>query len=103
VNENNHHVKELPLLSTVAALVDSERASAAGAPKAERVAFAEACRKLGFNVHLTERRATENYFLDRAVKAVKGDKYSALGPHDRLKDARRWPGTELRTGELPAT
>ena len=33
---------------------------------------------------LTERRATENYLSDRAIKAVKGDKYRALDHYEKL-------------------
>jgi hypothetical protein len=35
---------------------------------------------------LTQRRAIENYFSDRAVKTLFGDKYRALSPYERLQD-----------------
>lgn len=34
---------------------------------------------------MLERRAIENYFTDDAIKAVKGDKYKALGPYEKLE------------------
>jgi hypothetical protein len=44
---------------------------------------------------LTDLRALENYFPDRAVKAVLGDKYSALQPYQKLSDANpSWGKTE---------
>ncbi|MBY0271015.1 MAG: AAA family ATPase [Burkholderiales bacterium] len=75
------------LSSNIAALVDSEKTSETDPPKGERLEFKKTCEKLGFKVLLTERRAIENYFTDAAVKVVKSDKYSALQPFQRLKDA----------------
>lgn len=73
-------------------LVDSERLEANGAPMAQREKFAGACGDLGFKVHLTNLRATENYLCDRAVKAVIGHEARGLGPYERLQDAPyRWP------------
>jgi len=60
-------LEELTRLSDrIYALVDSERLAKGGAPSAPRVLFEETCRNLGIQVHLTERRAIENY-LDSAV------------------------------------
>ena len=36
---------------------------------------------------MLERRATENYLTDDAIKTVKGQKYSALGSHQKLENA----------------
>ena len=36
---------------------------------------------------MTERRAIENYFPDKAVKAAFGNSFSELGRFDLLKDA----------------
>lgn len=71
----------------ISALVDSEKSRAESQPAKKRQAFFEVCHKLGFNVHMTERRATENYFTDAAVKEIKGEKYRALGEFERLEDA----------------
>ena len=75
------------LTDKVSVLVDSERESEDGPPKKERTAFLDACQRLEFDTCITKRRAIENYFSDRAVKAVHGDKYSALKPFERLKDS----------------
>jgi len=61
-------------------LIDSERTSASET-NTERTEFIETCRKLfgEKNALQTERRATENYFTDIAIKAaMRSDKYKAL-------------------------
>lgn len=70
----------------VSVIIDSER-NAPGEPlESRRAAFAEMCRRLGMNCCVLERRAAENYLTDRAVKAVKGEKYRALQPYEKLND-----------------
>lgn len=71
----------------VAVLVDSERVSAEGEPVARRKNFAESCGRLNFKVCLTRLRAIENYLSDHAVKLVKGEKYKALEPYQKLEEA----------------
>jgi predicted ATPase len=73
--------------ANVEALVDSERDSREKDLASPRAAFAELCKKLQIRCHVLDRRATENYFTDRAVKKVKGEKYRALGPYERLQEA----------------
>ena len=74
------------LSGRIAALVDSERESAEARPVSQREAFAKTCKKLGFDVCVTERRAIENYFSDRGIKAALGDSFRGLGPYERLAD-----------------
>ncbi len=68
----------------ISALIDSERASAGAQLAADRVGFAEVCQRANISCHLLQMRAIENYFTDRAVKKVKGDKYRALQPYEKL-------------------
>jgi predicted ATPase len=92
-------------------LVDSERDTADAPLEARRAAFVEACKKAKLNCHVLERRAIENYFSDEAVKKVKGDKYRALQPYEKLKDAspawgkeENWRiAREMTTDELKTT
>lgn len=92
-------------------LVDSERQDASGPPMAQREKFASACETLGFKVHMTDRRATENYLCDRAVKTVIGHEARGLGPYERLQDApHSWPkhrnweiAAEMTLDEMMAT
>jgi ABC-type cobalamin/Fe3+-siderophores transport system ATPase subunit len=81
-----HELAELKRIANdISAIVDSERDSE-GAPAATvRSGFEATCRGLGYRVLVTERRATENYFDDAAVKAALGASFSAIGPYDRLK------------------
>jgi hypothetical protein len=51
-----------------------------------RVDFDHVCRNAGIACHILDRRATENYLADAAVKAVMGNNYRALTPYERLKD-----------------
>ena len=41
---------------------------------------------MDFTVHVTDLRAIENYLAESAVQAVKGAKYRALEPYERLAD-----------------
>ncbi len=81
-------LSEVQRISTnIRIIIDSERTVAGEALAAPRQAFVETCGKLGIPVHVLERRATENYFSDRAVKAIKGGKYRALNPFELLSAA----------------
>jgi len=84
-----HELAELKrICDHIAVLIDSERLSADAPLSAEREEFVRICRALGFSVHVTKRRAFENYFPDRAIQAVKGAKYRALGPFEALSDCQ---------------
>ena len=79
----------------VFALIDSERASLEGALDPDREEFVETCEKVGITCHVLDRRATENYFTDEAVKNTKGSEYRALEPYQLLKDiSPSWSKTE---------
>jgi hypothetical protein len=70
------------------ALIDSERSQSGAALAADRQSFTETCSKLKIPCTVLERRAVENYFPQRAIRLVKNsDKYRALGPYEKLKDA----------------
>lgn len=71
----------------VSALIDSERNSADEEIPRNRRDFAEKCRQAKINCCILERRAIENYLTDRAIKIIKGEKYSALGPYTKLEQS----------------
>ncbi len=80
-------IEEIKRISeNVFVLIDSERDTAGASLEAHRAAFVEVCEKAKINCHVLDRRAIENYFSDEAVKKVKGNKYRALGPFEKLKD-----------------
>lgn len=80
------HLHEIKRISAnVTALIDSER-SALGEPlAADRAAFVQKCGQANVRCKVLDRRAIENYFSDKAVKRVKGEKYRALEPYELLK------------------
>jgi ABC-type transport system involved in cytochrome c biogenesis ATPase subunit len=86
------HLAQLKQITDrIAALIDSERTCPNGDLPPDRVAFQEACDALGIRCHVLERRATENYLTDRAVRAVLGASHRGLGPFERLADVTpRW-------------
>ena len=70
------------ITDSVSVLVDSERSTEGEALAADRQTFVEECERLGFDVHVLERRAIENYLTDDAVRRIKGESFAALGPFD---------------------
>ena len=66
----------------ITALVDSERPALNQPAHPRRVAFKNACEGLGISVHLTERRAIENYFTQTAIHNAVGEQYEALQPYE---------------------
>jgi hypothetical protein len=78
----------------VRALIDSERTQAGEALAADRQSFIDTCSKLNIRCHVLDRRAIENYLPEHAVKAVKSDKYRALGHYELLKNVEPAWGKE---------
>lgn len=90
----------------VTALIDSEKNSPHAEIQNDRKGFVTICSSLGIDCHVTERRATENYFPDAVVKRVWGEKYKALGPHEsfealepRWAKADNWKAADQMTKE----
>ncbi len=71
----------------ISALIDSELKSSDDALCADRQGFFHNCKEANIDCHILERRAIENYFSDRAVKVIKGEKYQALTPYEKLEEA----------------
>ncbi|HVS27779.1 MAG TPA: hypothetical protein VHE58_10900 [Burkholderiales bacterium] len=70
------------LAPKVYAIVDSERSSASELPLEERRRFKTACDEAEIPAHITERRATENYLSERAIKACFGPTQRAFMPFE---------------------
>jgi ABC-type cobalamin/Fe3+-siderophores transport system ATPase subunit len=68
----------------IVAIIDSEKNGAGATVEKSRDAFCSICAKVGIECHILERRATENYFSDKAVKAAKGENFSGLSPYEQL-------------------
>lgn len=83
------------LTGNVFALIDSERSALESPIEPKRKQFIEMCERIGIMCHTLERRAIENYFTDKAIKIVKGDKYQALNNYQILADiSPAWSKTE---------
>jgi hypothetical protein len=83
-------LRELQRLSNnISVLIDSERTSEGVPLSKKREAFVEMCRNgLHMPCHVLDRRATENYFTDRAISIARVGNYPpSLGPYDVLADA----------------
>lgn len=88
INGNREaELQELKRISNnVFALIDSEKADRNAALDPQREAFVRSCKTANIECHTLARRATENYFSDRAVKAVLGNSYEGLKEFEKLKD-----------------
>lgn len=96
---NGHCETELQetkrIADDISVLIDSERGAANAPLSPDRQAFVEVCKRVNIPCRVLHRRAFENYLPDHAVKAVKGEAYSALGDYQALKDcAMPWAKRE---------
>jgi energy-coupling factor transporter ATP-binding protein EcfA2 len=71
----------------VFAIIDSERGAAQEVLTSHRSSFAQSCSALNIRLHITERRATENYFTRAAVQAALGPSFQELGPFDDVRNS----------------
>lgn len=80
-------LRELRRISdSVYAVIDSERPTARAAMAENVQDFKTLCNRIGISCCVLERRATENYFTDKAVKATFGSEYRSLDPYEKLSD-----------------
>ncbi len=96
---NGHSDVELQeikrISSNVFALIDSERKQAGAPLEPAREAFLTTCRAAGIQCFVTNRRATENYFTERAIQNILGSKFRALKEFEALRELTpRWRKSE---------
>jgi len=85
----DRELEELKRLTTnLFAIVDSERPDADAPASSRRLGFGAACKRASIPVLLTEKRATENYLSERAIKKVFGASQRALGPFESRDDVK---------------
>ena len=75
------------ITENICAVIDSERTNATAPLDKDRAAFQKICQQLDIRCHVLERRATENYLSDSAIRRVKSEKYRALSEYEVLSDA----------------
>lgn len=82
------HLSEITRIidpSKIHVFIDSEK-DAADAPLAtDRTAFVEDCKSIGIKVHVSERKATDNYFESNGIQKALGPEYNPLEPYQKLK------------------
>ena len=113
INESaESQLEEIKRISeNIYALIDSERSAKDEELSPVRKAFVEVCERTQIFCHVLERRATENYLSNRAIKRVKGEKYRALAPYEVLRNINpawgkeeNWRiGREMELTELEGT
>jgi predicted ATPase len=82
------------LSNKVSVLVDSERTEKDGPLSNNRQAFVDECKALGMKIHVTSKRATENYFTQVAISAALGGSQTQLHDFDSLEGhANGWNKT----------
>jgi AAA15 family ATPase/GTPase len=89
INERvEEQLSELKRLTSdkIYVLIDSEKKLEAEEISADRKGFVSICHRLGFDVHVTKRRAIENYLVDNAIKQVMGEKYKSLAHYEKLEE-----------------
>lgn len=65
-------------------LIDSEKDSKDTPLSEKRQGFVNICEQLEIQCKVLERRSTENYLTEHAIKDVLGQKYRALGPYESV-------------------
>ena len=76
------------LTKNISAIVDSERKAKGEAAAKRRNEFAALCKQLEIDALVTERRAIENYFSDRAIKSAVGEKFRELEHYELLEECK---------------
>ena len=87
----SRHLAELTRILEVYkihAFIDSERSEANAELAKDRREFLNECSSLGINVHVSDRRAIENYFDAKAIAKSLGAPYVPLGHFEKLKSAK---------------
>lgn len=80
-------IKKIANSNNIFCWIDSEKTSEKDNIPKDRNEFIQICNRLGFKINVSEKRATENYLADYAVKETKGEKYNSLKEFEKLQDS----------------
>ena len=96
INGNSHdELQELTRIApSVHAVIDSERAAAADPLQKRRQDFCRVCEKLDISCHVLERRATDNYLSEAAVRLEFGDSHTAMSHFQTRTAGQSWSKTD---------
>ncbi|MCA8319455.1 ATP-dependent nuclease [Burkholderia cepacia] len=93
INANiSTHIAEICRIAdarNIRIFIDSERKSEDEPLAPDRSDFVSACKQFGIEVAVSERRATENYFEDNAIRKALGEGYKPLEPFQLLKECNK--------------
>lgn len=84
------HLSELARIidpSKIHIFIDSEKDSADALLATDRTEFVKDCKSIGIKVHVSQRRATENYFESKGIQKVLGRDYNPLENYQKLKSS----------------
>lgn len=86
INEHTEtELNEIKRISpNISALIDSEKIKDDAPLSKERDEFTKICKKAQINCHVLNLRALENYLTENAIITIKGEKYKALSPFEKL-------------------
>lgn len=71
--------------SKIRVFIDSEKDSADAPLADDRIAFVADCKSIGIDVHVSERKATENYLERNGIHKTLGSEYEPLEYYQKLK------------------
>jgi predicted ATPase len=93
INGNSQHeLQEVTrICPEVFAVIDSEKTNPDAEVSVRRQEFTASCLRVGIECHVLERKATENYLPERAVRDEFGPLYRALGPFEDRTGGNWWP------------
>ena len=81
--------------SRIHVFIDSEKDSENALLIEERAGFVQECKEIGIKVHVSERRATENYFEENGIKRTLGNEFKPLSAYEKLKSSPKpWHKSE---------
>ncbi len=88
-SSSSNELEEIKRITSgnISALIDSELKSSDDVLSTDRQSFFDNCQKAHIVCYILKHRAMENYMSGRAVKAIKGEKYRALTPYEKLEEA----------------
>lgn len=81
--------------SKISVFIDSEKDSGNAQLVSDRAGFVQECEAIGIKVHVSERRATENYFEENGIKRALGNEFKPLSAYEKLKSSSKpWHKSE---------
>lgn len=81
-----HELTRIVEREKIRVFIDSEKNHEDEKIQSQRKSFIDECEQIGISVVVSRKRATENYFTDRAIKRVLGNAFNSLQPFEKLRN-----------------